>query len=232
MKGLPVLRTMTNRYRELNPTAFKVFGPKLIAMRESFADDALESRFLTEETGQLPMRSDISISLPDQMKVEALALRNRLLAWRFAERYRVSTDPSRAIEGISARSNQTALALLSLVDDPSIRVAIGDHLASGEAQAAAKRITIPHIAIVRILQRRFAASLTPYLTLADITECYNQETATRGELPMTPRAVGVLLRNRLGLDTMKTRGVYVISQSERGKIDNLAKRFGCPEGGA
>ena len=33
MKGLPVLRTMTNRHRELNPQAFKVFGPKLIAMR-------------------------------------------------------------------------------------------------------------------------------------------------------------------------------------------------------
>src|SRR5665213_4224704 len=50
-KGLPVLRTMTNRHREFNPQAFKVFGPKIIAMREGFADEALESRFLTESTG-------------------------------------------------------------------------------------------------------------------------------------------------------------------------------------
>ena len=41
MKGLPVLRTMTNRHRELNPQAFKVFGPKIVGMRESFADEAL-----------------------------------------------------------------------------------------------------------------------------------------------------------------------------------------------
>jgi hypothetical protein len=62
--GLPVLRTMTNRHRELNPQAFRVFGPKIIAMRESFSDEALESRFITEETGSRPLRSEIPIHLP------------------------------------------------------------------------------------------------------------------------------------------------------------------------
>ncbi len=81
--GMPVLRTMTNRHRELNPHAFTVFGPKLIGMREHFSDRALESRFLTEETGQRPLRADISIHLPGALHQEALALRNRLLAWRF-----------------------------------------------------------------------------------------------------------------------------------------------------
>jgi hypothetical protein len=65
MVGLPVLRTMSNRYRELNPQAFRVFGPKLVAMRRSFDDRALESRFLTEETGGRTLRSDIAIQLPD-----------------------------------------------------------------------------------------------------------------------------------------------------------------------
>jgi hypothetical protein len=43
MQGLPVLRTMTNQHRELNPTAFRVFGPKIIAMREHFTDQAADS---------------------------------------------------------------------------------------------------------------------------------------------------------------------------------------------
>ncbi len=55
VNGMPVLRTMTNRHRELNPQAFRVFGPKIIAMRQSFNDPALESRFLTEETARRPL---------------------------------------------------------------------------------------------------------------------------------------------------------------------------------
>jgi len=103
VKGLPVLRTMINRHRELNPTAFKVFGPKLIAMRERFTDRALESRFLTEETGGRPLRADIPIHTPEDLKVEALALRNKLLAWRFAARRTVGPDPSRLVAGIEPR---------------------------------------------------------------------------------------------------------------------------------
>lgn len=33
VRGLPVLRTMMNRHRELNPQAFRVYGPKLVATR-------------------------------------------------------------------------------------------------------------------------------------------------------------------------------------------------------
>ena len=227
MKGLPVLRTMTNRHRELNPTAFKVFGPKIIAMRERFADDALESRFLTEETGGRPLREDISIHLPDTMKIEALALRNKLLAWRFATRNQVVIDPDRLIEGISPRGNQTALALLSLVDDPAIRDAIGTHLAMGEARAAAQRATLPHVAMVGVLNDMFRATPTPYLPLADVAHKFNSREAHA----MPIKSIGHLVRTRLGIETTKTRGVYVIAKSERGKVDALASRYGlnCDE---
>lgn len=66
--GMPVLRTMMNRQRELNPQAFRVFGPKIVGMRKDYADPALESRFLTEVMGQRLLRSDIPINLPDAMK--------------------------------------------------------------------------------------------------------------------------------------------------------------------
>lgn len=226
MKGLPVLRTMSNRHRELNPTAFKVYGPKLIAMRERFADEALESRFLTEETGHRTLRTDISIHLPDAVKGEAQELRNKLLAWRFAERSNIGIDPSRAVDGISPRGNQTALALLSLIDDTTIRNEVGSHLAIGEARAAAKRNALPHIAMVGVLGRMFQTALSPNIPLADITRCYNEDTALRGEHPLTPKAVGCLIRNRLGLETTKTRGVYVLEQSQKSKIRDLVTRFG------
>lgn len=224
MKGLPVLRTMTNRHKELNPTAFKVFGPKIIAMRASFADEALESRFLTEETGGRALRDDISIHLPDAMKGEAQALRNQLLAWRFANRFIVGPDATRLVEGISPRGNQTALALLSLIDDEVLRAHIAAHLVSAEARVTTKRAASPPVTMVRLLHKMFQTAPTPYLTVSDVTHVYNQQ-AMR---PLTPKGIGALLRGPLGLVTSKTRGVYVIAQSERGKVDALAKRYGVP----
>src|SRR5580700_9569951 len=44
-KGFPVLRTAVTVKREFDPRAFNVFGPKIVAMRRSFEDHALESRF-------------------------------------------------------------------------------------------------------------------------------------------------------------------------------------------
>lgn len=226
MKGLPVLRTMTNRHKELNPTAFKVFGPKIIAMRESFADDALESRFLTEETGGRPLRADISIHLPDSMKVKAQILRNKLLAWRFANRFNVGPDASRLIDGISPRANQTALPLLSLIDDAQLRNDIAEHLVDVQARVTTKRAASSHVRVVGILHKMFQVAPTPYLTLADVAAQFNDESAQRNEQPLTPKALGWLIRSKLGIETTKTRGVYVIRQGERSKIDFLALRYG------
>ena len=98
--GMPVLRTLQNRYKEFNPYAFKVFGPKIVATRERFDDHALESRFLTEETGLREVRRDVPIHLPPEFKEEALALRNRLLHFRLCEFFKVKVDPSALVPGV------------------------------------------------------------------------------------------------------------------------------------
>lgn len=226
VKGMPVLRTMTNRHRELNPHAFTVFGPKLIAMREGFQDEALESRFLTENTTVCQMRADIPINLPDGMKSEALDLRNGLLRWRFESRNHISVDPARAIDSLSARSNQTALALLSLIDDPALRGSLGTHLAMAEARGATRRAALPHIAMVGVLYRRFAKADVSYVTVADAVADYNTLALENGDGPLTHKGAGYLIRAKLGLVTTKTRGVYVIPAHEKKKIADLAQRYG------
>jgi len=219
MKGLPVLRTMTNRYRELNPQAFRVFGPKIVAMRHSFKDVALESRFLTEDMNACHLREDIPIHLPDAMKVEALGLRNRLLAWRFAMRHRVMVDPERAIPGLSPRGNQMALPILSLIDDPALRHSVATRLATAEALAAAKRATLPHVVATVVLNRLFKQS--PQVPVAKVAEALNDQADT--SLPI--RSVGHILRKELGLVTTKTGGIFVVPASERGKVRELAERY-------
>ena len=104
VKGLPVLRTLQNRQKEFNPAAFNVFGPKIIAMRGSFGDQALESRFLSEEMGNRPLRNDIPIQLPNSLKTEALYLRNQLLHFRLTNLFAIKSDPSRLVANIDPAS--------------------------------------------------------------------------------------------------------------------------------
>ena len=49
VKGFPVLRTQATPQKAFDPTAFSVYGPKIVGMRTSYQDRALESRFLTVE---------------------------------------------------------------------------------------------------------------------------------------------------------------------------------------
>ena len=226
VKGLPVLRTMINRHRELNPTAFKVFGPKLIAMRERFSDRALESRFLTEETGGRPLRTDIPIHTPEELKTEALALRNKLLAWRFAARHTVGPDPSRLIQGIEPRLNQTALALLSIIDDEGARHRIAQALAGEEARVLQERAATLEAAMLAGLLEAFAVPETGHVTVSDAAQRFNQRACSDLGKPMTNKWVGGFLRNRLRLTTMKTGGIYVVQRTELAKIEALAQRYG------
>jgi len=226
--GLPVLRTMSNRHRELNPQAFRVFGPKLVGMRGSYQDAALESRFLTEETYRKPLRTDIPIHTPTQMRSEALALRNRLLAWRFHARFRVSPEPSRLAEGVSPRFNQTALALLSIIDDPLLREQVRAELVGEEARVLHERASNAETTMLGVVLQAFAETTAPHVSVGELADRYFRISPGKLYQRPTNKWVGWLLRERLRLATTKSGGIYVVPQTERAKIELLAKQAGLP----
>ncbi len=80
--GFPVLRADKDDGK-WHPQAFQVFGPKLIATRAPFKDEALESRCLTAEMMPLT-RQDIPRVLPPSFETEVQDLRSKLLTFRFA----------------------------------------------------------------------------------------------------------------------------------------------------
>lgn len=225
-KGLPVLRTMTNKDRELNPRAFRVFGPKLLAMRGAFDDDALESRLITVGTGKGKLRRDIPLSLPDSMNVEACGLRNRLLGWRFAAHAGLAIDPDRALPSLSARGNQMALPLLALIDDPNLREAIGEALREAETEAAADRGAAPDVQMLRVLVRMVRNATSASLPLAAVAESYNEEQIGSSAPPLNAKSAGVIVRGKLKLRTAKSHGVYVIPSDQWDRILRLGERHG------
>ncbi|MFA5401151.1 MAG: hypothetical protein WC359_11955 [Dehalococcoidia bacterium] len=78
--GFPVLRSDKSN-GAWRPRGYQVFGPKLIATRFRFADEALESRCLTASMLTLTRR-DIPRVLPPSFQDEIDGLRSKLLTFR------------------------------------------------------------------------------------------------------------------------------------------------------
>ena len=207
--GMPVLRTMQNGKGELQPRAFQVFGPKVLASRGTYEDQALESRFLTEAMGGRPLRQGIPINLPDAYRDEARALRNKLLVYRFRNRHSAAIDPSLIDDALEARRNQVLVPLLSMAPDGAARAAIGE---LSQQETAGEGESIKH-RLADIVRDLIAADPDKHIPIAAITSALRSSGAP-SYANVEPRYVGALVRRVLGLPTAKRHGIYVIPHDQ------------------
>jgi len=225
VKGFPVLRTMQNRDNEFNPRAFRVFGPKIIAMRGSYDDAALESRFLTEDMGMRPLRKDIPISQPSSLKDEALALRNRLLHFRFCNFFDTKPNPNALITGVEPRVNQIVLPLLSLVDDEVLRAEIVARLMNEQAEHMNNRRETVEARVLAILREAFDATDGSPVSVGAVADRFNAAHSSEYGQPVADKWIGHVIRKSLRLTTSKSKGVYIVPATEKPKINALLARY-------
>lgn len=228
-KGFPVLRTAITVKREFDPRAFNVFGPKIVAMRRSFEDQALESRFLTEEMGQRSLRDDIPINLPNTQKEEARSLRNRLLMYRFQSLERIRVDESLVDPLLSPRLNQILIPLLSIIDDERLQEEVRDSVKSFDQELYAERSASAEAGVLEILAELLKQPERPNIPVFEVTAAFIARFGQEYERPITNRFVGGILRKRLRLLTYKSHGVYVIPAAEKPKVNQLCIRYGVIE---
>ena len=113
-KKAPVLRCVgpNNEVK-----SFQVFGPKIISSRSKWKDTALESRCITWPSC---VSNKAPLNLDDKFDSEALALRNKLLMYRFRN-YAVKTlDASKFTCPVEPRIRQILLPLISMSQDAEI----------------------------------------------------------------------------------------------------------------
>lgn len=232
-RGFPVLRSEATPQREFNPTAYAVFGPKLVATRGYFDDRALESRFVTEEMGQGRLRDDIPISLPASYKEEALHLRNKLLLFRFRNQGKPITAEHLVDRSIEPRLNQIFVPLLSIVADPESRADIMDLARRYNRELAADRGMDAEAHILEIIRDLLGSDEETVLSVKQITSYFVERHAADYDRKVTTKWIGSLIRRRLQLRTQKSHGVFVIPTFEKLKLVRLYERYGVdPEGPA
>lgn len=224
-KGFPVLRTQVTQKKEFDPRAFTVFGPKIVAMRRSFDDRALESRFLTVEME--PQKKGAPINLPDKQKEEALALRNKLLMYRFRNRLHVSLNPALADPVLEPRLNQIILPLLSVTGDAAMRAAILSYVRGLQINIMSDRSTSSEGQMLAVLVELHGSRP---VAVGDVCEAFKAKHSADYDRPITNRWIASLLR-RLGLVLYKSNGVTVIADGQEERLAALFARYGI-EGAA
>ena len=228
-KGFPILRTAITLKKEFDPRAFNVFGPKIVAMRRSFEDQALESRFLTEEMGQRSLRKDIPINLPDIQQDEARSLRNQLLMYRFLNLDRIKVDDTLVDPSLSPRLNQILVPLLSIIDDEELQDELRDSVRSFEQELYAERSASSEGSVLEVLAELFKDNSRENVTISEVTSEFIARFGEDYERPVTNRFIGGIIRKRLRLLTYKSNGVYVLPTSEKEKVAQLCVRFGIAQ---
>ena len=248
-QGSPVIR-MEPKGDGFITKAFHVFGPKVLASREQFADKALESRCLTQI--MLPQEKvSVPVHLPENFEAEAARLRNRLLAFRFKFYGHVKTDEESLPKIKDNRLRQSSLALTSTADiiGKDVVKQIGVFLQTYEKNLDYDDISDPKVdvveAILRVLEERKTRNYK--LRIGDIASMFKKrfdadymERITEGETEtdegwsrsrsttynISPRKIGSHIK-QLNIRTVRDgQGYYIPIQQEYGKIKSLAHKYG------
>ncbi|MDD5068016.1 MAG: hypothetical protein PHS53_01115 [Candidatus Pacebacteria bacterium] len=226
-KGMSVLRSEGKGTFEVK--AYDVFCPKIVATRETFADKALESRFLVEEMGAGKLRTDIPRTLDESFYEGAELIRNKLLMWRLKNYFEPIERRHDLIEGIHPRLNQIVMPLLSIIKDESIRNQLKTFIVQYNAELVADRgLSWESDIVFAVLKLEYELKGNE-LTVKQITDEVNKEIDVSDDT-LQARKVGWYLRAKLQLKPYKTRKGYVLSFKEnRKRLDMWKERFGITD---
>src|ERR1051325_8087508 len=224
-RGFPVLRSEVTPSREFNPTAYTVFGPKLVATRGFFEDRALESRCLTEQMGQQRLRHDVPINLPASHKEEALALRNKLLLFRFRNYHKRIPTEELVDRSIEPRLNQVFAPLLAIIEDTKAQDDLRELARKYHHEMIADRSADMEAQVLQIIHDSIARETTP-LSVKGITDWFIDRHGEEYERKITSKWIGNIIRRKLALKTHKSHGVFVIALEEITKLPRLYEMYG------
>lgn len=217
-RGFPVLRTDVNAAKEFSPRAFNIFGPKIIATRHPFEDEALESRCLSAVLGRRSPRADIPVSLPSEFEAEAEQLRNILLRYRLERAVEGAVAAPVAAAGMTGRRAQIIAPMLAVAVDEETRERLCAFASDSGSLNVSARLRLRR-EILAVLGNLRAAGVV--LSVGAVARGLSQLTGQA----WSDRQVGESIR-KMGLSTQKSNGVYRIPAVDLPHLDELLRQEG------
>jgi hypothetical protein len=172
----------------------------------------------------LRLREDIPISLPKEHEEEALRLRNQLLLFRFRNYARPRDLTANLDRSLEPRLAQIFAPLLAIVDDEETLADLRELARTYDREMAADRLLDVAAEILGVIRELWASGAN----FPAVKEIAVRFMARHGaEHPqMTPKRIGWFIRRKLGLETVKSNGVYILPPSQSPKLERLFERYG------
>ena len=222
-KGFPVMRCQMTEGKEFKPKAYTVFSPKIIATRNSYKDDALESRCITLDMSFERSRTDVPLSLPNTFDDDATSLRNKLLTWRFHNFHKKRKIEQVANSVLSERLNQIYTPLLSLIEDKALHkeiVAFAHSQAEQSKMDRGMRTEAEVLTVIKLIGEDSSA-----IRISEITELFQLKYGKNYDRKITPKWIGGIVRSGLHLTTQKQNGNYIVAQGQNWLLQKLFEKF-------
>lgn len=212
--------------------AYDVYGPKVIASRKPWKDEALESRCLTNRMHGLG-RGDIPLLLPRSFRAEAAEIRNQLLFFRLHNYGGIEIEYSDYSLAVEPRLAEIYLPLRSIIADPEVQGQIDEFMREYHRKIASDRGTTLEATVLGAVIELFKEGKT--LFVKAVTERANaklrDEAAEEDAYQLTTHKTGRLVRNSLGLETRRgTGGRYEVVVKGDDMLSRLATRYGLALG--
>lgn len=224
-KGMPVFRSeaKTGREKSFDPTPFDVFCPKVIATRQEFRDEALESRCLSSSM-QVLTRDDIAENLDESFEKEAQLIRNQLMTFRL-ERISQGISLQRLPKlEIEPRLKQIITPMYSIVKSDKGKKQILEFIEHKQDEVYEQRFSSSEGQLLRALLK--VRKKDPEPMLKDIVWEYNESFA--GKYPIKERKAGEVIDRIFHLQKKRQRNGTVIlnTPDNEERLQKLILKFG------
>lgn len=223
-KGFPILRVAQNKDGQFSPISYDVFCPKIIAARNHYSDAALESRFITETSRVQKIRADIPTTLPDSFESEALVVRNKLLAYRFAMSSKVAGTVPAGIDQLEGRIRQIFDPLLRLAINAEDRKTILSYAQNMSDQIQTERAMSVEAQVLTCIKTLQAERMT--LSVKAITSEFFIQFSDFHDRRITAKWIGSIVRKKLSLSTERTKDGYVLCSGQNDRLNRYFERYG------
>jgi hypothetical protein len=229
MPDMPVWRADG---KEFEPRPFNVFGPKVLSTRHPFGDYATETRCLTYQTVEKPLRADVPLQLPPEFSEEARELRNQLLQWRFDNFGRIKLDDAK-LRQIDARLGQIGAPIFAVATDEHFRTELVKYFSRQGKRDKSQRPQALVLESIRRLMDKDAADTSAkpdgLLAVKDVAAMVSSvsEDWGQGKESLSAKAAGAMIRS-LGFKAERTMYGYKFLVDPE-KLAELLDRYGLKD---
>jgi hypothetical protein len=210
--GIPVFRCEGFNH---TPRPFYVYGPKIISTRQRFEDHATETRCLTFETQEVKIPGHIPYQIPTSFYVDTLALRNKLLRWRFENFHLIDAQAQESrVRDLAPRLGEIGISLCAIAPPGEILNRLIRFLTNYDLESKEGSDK----ALVTQALEQIGAGLPGGIRTATVGRIAieaNKLAVSLGKPEMTAKRVGGILRSSLGLKPRRTREGFVVDLSPK-----------------